>query len=78
MNLKDLETRKTDLTNKLETLIANRDKLVEALKQSQGNIQMMHGAIQDCEYWIGKIGTIPSKKNNKKEKIEENGVDVIV
>jgi hypothetical protein len=73
MNLKELETRKADLLNEMETLSATKLELMEAFKQNTANMQAIHGAVQDCEYWIKKIkeeGTTSSNKDKLKELVK--------
>ena len=48
MNIELLEERKQQLNNQLE----QQQNIID---QSLANINAISGALQECDYWIGKI-----------------------
>lgn len=57
MNIELLEDRKQQLNNQLE----QQQNIID---QALANINAIHGAIQECDYWLEQI--------EKKENIEVN------
>lgn len=58
MNLKAIEERKKELLTILEGRKAEREQLMQGLKQNEANIQSVNGALLDCDYWLGEMSKI--------------------
>jgi len=62
LNIELLEERKQQLNNQLE----QQQNIID---QSISNVNAIHGAIQECDYWIEQFGENEKVKKSDKSKI---------
>ena len=66
IELKELTTEKERLEGDRKTLLERLQEYQQGLTQTQQQIQAIAGAIQTCNFFIGKIQS-PQESENEKE-----------
>ena len=66
IELKELTTEKERLEGDRKTLLDRLQEYQQGLTQTQQQIQAIGGAIQTCNFFIGKIQS-PQESDNEKE-----------
>ena len=67
IELQDMIAEKERLEGDRKTLLERLQEYQQGLTQTQQQIQAIGGAIQTCNFFIGKIQS-PQESNNEKEK----------
>ena len=70
LKIDDLNNEKERLVSDRETLLKRLDELQKSTQQIQTQIQAIGGAIQTCDYFIGKIQQPPEEPDTQPEKNE--------
>ena len=65
IKLKELTTEKERLEGDRKTLLERLQEYQQGLTQTQQQIQAIGGAIQTCNFFIGKIQSPQESKNEK-------------
>ena len=71
IKLKELTTEKERLEGDRKTLLERLQEYQQGLTQTQQQIQAIGGAIQTCNFFIGKIQS-PQESENKKESSDDD------
>ena len=71
IELKDLTTEKERLEGDRKTLLDRLQEYQQGLTQTQQQIQAIAGAIQTCNFFIGKIQS-PQESENEKESSDDD------
>ena len=71
IELQELNTEKERLEGDRKTLLERLQEYQQGLTQTQQQIQAIGGAIQTCNFFIGKIQS-PQESENEKEPSEDN------
>ena len=66
IELKELNTEKERLEGDRKTLLERLQEYQQGLTQTQQQIQAIGGAIQTCNFFIGKIQSPQESDNEKK------------
>ena len=67
IELEDINSEKERLEGDRKALLERLQEYQQAVTQTQQQIQAIGGAIQTCNFFIGKIQS-PQESNNEKEK----------
>ena len=67
IELEEMTAEKERLEGDRKTLLDRLQEYQQAVTQTQQQIQAIGGAIQTCNFFIGKIQS-PQESNNEKEK----------
>ena len=71
IELEELTTEKERLEGDRKTLLERLQEYQQGLTQTQQQIQAIGGAIQTCNFFIGKIQS-PQESNKEKESSADN------
>ena len=71
IKLEELTTEKERLEGDRKTLLERLQEYQQGLSQTQQQIQAIGGAIQTCNFFIGKIQS-PQESKNEKESSDDN------
>ena len=71
LELKELTVEKERLEGDRKTLLERLQEYQQGLTQTQQQIQAIGGAIQTCNFFIGKIQS-PQESKNEKESSDDN------
>ena len=71
IELKELTTEKERLEGDRKTLLDRLQEYQQGLTQTQQQIQAIGGAIQTCNFFIGKIQS-PQESEDKKEASDDD------
>ena len=71
IELKELTTEKERLEGDRKTLLERLQEYQQGLPQTQQQIQAIGGAIQSCNFFIGKIQS-PQESEDKKESSDDD------
>ena len=71
LELKELTTEKERLEGDRKTLLERLQEYQQGLTQTQQQIQAIGGAIQTCNFFIGKIQS-PQESKDEKEPSDDN------
>jgi len=71
IDLKELNTEKERLEGDRKVLLDRLQEYQQGLTQTQQQIQAIGGAIQTCNFFIGKIQS-PQESENKKESSDDD------
>ena len=71
LKIDDLNNEKERLVSDRETLLKRLDELQKSTQQIQTQIQAIGGAIQTCDYFIGKIQQPPEEPDTQPEENEK-------
>ena len=71
IELKELTTEKERLEGDRKTLLDRLQEYQQGLTQTQQQIQAIGGAIQTCNFFIGKIQS-PQESKDEKEPSDDN------
>ena len=71
VELQDMITEKERLEGDRKTLLERLQEYQQAVTQTQQQIQAIGGAIQTCNFFIGKIQS-PQESKNEKESSDDN------
>jgi prefoldin subunit 5 len=71
IELKDLNTEKERLEGERKVLLDRLQEYQQGLTQTQQQIQAIGGAIQTCNFFIGKIQS-PQESKDEKEPSDDN------
>ena len=71
IELKELTTEKERLEGDRKTLLDRLQEYQQGLTQTQQQIQAIGGAIQTCNFFIGKIQS-PQESEEKKESSDDD------
>ena len=71
IELEDLNREKERLEGDRKTLLERLQEYQQGLTQTQQQIQAIGGAIQTCNFFIGKIQS-PQESNKEKESSADN------
>ena len=71
IELKELTTEKERLEGDRKTLLERLQEYQQGLTQTQQQIQAIGGAIQTCNFFIGKIQS-PQESKDEKEPSDDN------
>ena len=71
IELKDVEVEKERLEGDRKVLLERLQEYQQGLTQTQQQIQAIGGAIQTCNFFIGKIQS-PQESNKEKESSADN------
>ena len=71
IELKDLTTEKERLEGDRKTLLERLQEYQQAVTQTQQQIQAIGGAIQTCNFFIGKIQS-PQESKSEKESSDDD------
>ena len=71
IKLEELTTEKERLEGDRKSLLERLQEYQQGLTQTQQQIQAIGGAIQTCNFFIGKIQS-PQESENEKEPSEDN------
>ena len=71
LKIDDLNNEKERLVSDRETLLKRLDELQKSTQQIQTQIQAIGGAIQTCDYFIGKFNNRPKNPILNQRKTRE-------
>ena len=72
LELKDIEAEKERLEGDRKTLLERLQEYQQGLTQTQQQIQAIGGAIQTCNFFIGKIQSPQESKNDKESSDDDS------
>jgi len=71
IELEELNTEKERLEGDRKTLLERLQEYQQGLTQTQQQIQAIAGALQTCNFFIGKINS-PQESENEKESSDDD------
>jgi len=72
IRLEELNTEKERLEGDRKVLLDRLQEYQQAVTQAQQQIQAIGGAIQTCNFFIGKIQSPQESESNEKESSDDN------
>ena len=72
VELQDMITEKERLEGDRKTLLERLQEYQQAVTQTQQQIQAIGGAIQTCNFFIGKIQSPQESKNDKESSDDDS------
>ena len=72
VELQDMITEKERLEGDRKTLLERLQEYQQGLSQTQQQIQAIGGAIQTCNFFIGKIQSPQESKNDKESSDDDS------
>ena len=72
LELKELTTEKERLEGDRKTLLERLQEYQQGLTQTQQQIQAIGGAIQTCNFFIGKIQSPQESEDEKKSSADDS------